>query len=60
MSLPVIETIVILLGFGLAPGLLRRVGLRAVMLLLGDALLPLGGNTRSDQDRWRLTRIQEG
>jgi len=51
MSLSIIEALVILLSLGVALGLLRRVGLREVMLLLGDALLPLGGDTRSDQER---------
>jgi len=51
MSLSVIEALVILLGLGLALRLLRQVGLRAVMLLIGDALLPLGGNPPPDQER---------
>jgi hypothetical protein len=49
--MPIIEVLVILLGLAVALRLLRRVGLRAVMLLLGDALLPLAGNTRPDQER---------
>lgn len=51
MSLQFIEALVILLGLGMALRLLRRVGLRAVMLVLGDALLPLGGDARPDEER---------
>jgi hypothetical protein len=51
MSLPAIETAVILLGLGMLIGLCRRVGPRDVMRLLGDALLPFGGNARSGRGR---------
>jgi hypothetical protein len=50
MSLLLIETALVLFGLGVLIGLCRRANLREVTRLLGAALTPFGGHSRSNRD----------